>query len=93
MAEVTLTLDEYEVLREMATGSKCPGCAGHSSDNQGGQRSAPKKKKKKSRYNKEFGVQMKKLIKKHPRTPRTQLMSRAHTATRKALGMKSRRRR
>lgn len=46
---------------------------------------APKKKRKVSAYQKEFGRQMKKLIKAHPRTPRTKLMSRAHRATKKAL--------
>lgn len=46
---------------------------------------APKKKRKVSRYQKEFGRQLKKLIKAHPRTPRTRLMKRAHTATKKAL--------
>lgn len=45
---------------------------------------APKKKRKVSAYQKEFGRQMKKLIKAHPRTPRTKLMARAHRATKKA---------
>lgn len=91
MAEVTLSLDEYEALREMAMGGKCAGCGSASMNNQGAVESAPKKRRKKSRYNREFGIQMKKLIKKHPRTARTQLMSRAHSATRKALGMKQKR--
>lgn len=51
-----------------------------------------KKKRRKSKYNREFGIQLKKLKKKHPRTQVTQLMSRAHTATRKALKMPRRRR-
>ena len=51
----------------------------------------PKKKRKVSRYQKEFGRQMKRLKALHPRTKVTQLMSRGHTATRKALGMKRRR--
>ena len=37
-----------------------------------------------SAYNKEFSRQMKALKKKHPRTPATKLMKRAHTATKKA---------
>tara|TARA_B100000745_G_C20142719_1_gene391834 strand:+ start:1404 stop:1757 length:354 start_codon:yes stop_codon:yes gene_type:complete len=45
---------------------------------------APKRKRKVSAYQKEFGRQLKKLKKKHPRTPVTRLMKRAHTATRKA---------
>ena len=45
----------------------------------------PPKKRKVSKYQKEFGVQLKKLKKKHPRTAITRLMKRAHAATRKAL--------
>jgi len=44
-----------------------------------------KKKRKVSKYQKEFGRSMKTLIKKHPRTPRTRLMKRAHKLTRKVL--------
>lgn len=44
----------------------------------------PKKKRKVSAYQKEFGRQLKKLKKKHPRTPVTRLMKRAHAATRRA---------
>jgi len=48
----------------------------------------PKKKKRKvSKYSKEFGKQLKQLKKKHPRTDVTRLMARAHTATRSELGM------
>lgn len=46
-----------------------------------------KKKRKVSKYQKEFGKQLKMLKKKHPRTAVTKLMKKAHTATRKALGM------
>jgi hypothetical protein len=45
----------------------------------------PKKKRKISKYQKEFGRQLKLLKKKFPRTPITKLMKRAHAATRKAL--------
>jgi len=44
----------------------------------------PKKKRKVSAYQKEFGRQLKKLKRKHPRTPVTKLMKKAHAATRKA---------
>ena len=44
-----------------------------------------KKKRKVSKYQKEFGKQLKKLKAKHPRTKITRLMKRAHTATRKAM--------
>lgn len=44
----------------------------------------PKKKRKVSAYQKEFGRQLKALKKKHPKTPVSRLMKRAHIATRKA---------
>ena len=47
-----------------------------------------KKKRKVSKYQIEFGKQLKLLKEKFPRTAVTKLMKRAHTATRKALGMK-----
>lgn len=50
----------------------------------GGKASPAKKKRGPNAYNKEFSKQMKKLKKKHPRTPVTKLMKRAHTATKKA---------
>ena len=50
----------------------------------GGKRSPAKKKRAPNAYNKEFSKQMKALKKKHPRTPVTKLMKRAHTATKKA---------
>ena len=43
-----------------------------------------KKKRKVSAYQKEFGRQLKRLKRAHPRTPVTRLMKRAHAATRKA---------
>lgn len=59
-------------------------------DSPGGRSSSvskPKKSRKPrapSAYNKEFSRQMKVLKKKHPRTPATKLMKKAHTATKKA---------
>ena len=50
----------------------------------GGKASPAKKKRGPNAYNKEFSKQMKSLKKKHPRTPVTKLMKRAHTATKKA---------
>ena len=44
----------------------------------------PKKKRKVSAYQREFGRQLKALKKKHPKTPVSRLMKRAHIATRKA---------
>jgi len=84
MAEVRLTLDEYEALRRLITSER---------ESEGAEKSASpvKKKRKVSQYQREFGRQMKKLKASHPRTKVTQLMARGHTATRKALGMKRRR--
>jgi hypothetical protein len=45
----------------------------------------PRKKRKKSKYQLELGKQLKMLKKKHPRTPITRLMKRAHRLTKKAL--------
>ena len=47
-------------------------------------RARPKRPRRVSAYQKEFGRQLKKLKKKHPRTPVQRLMKRAHTATKKA---------
>ena len=44
-----------------------------------------KAKRKVGKYQKEFGKQLKALKAKHPRTPVTRLMKRAHSATRRAL--------
>lgn len=44
-----------------------------------------KKKRKVSKYQKEFGKQFKKLKKKHPRTSPGMLMKKAHRATKKVL--------
>ena len=46
-----------------------------------------KKKRRRSKYQIELGKQLKLLKKKHPRTPVTKLMKKAHRATRKALKM------
>jgi hypothetical protein len=44
-----------------------------------------KQKRKVSKYQKQFGRELKALKKKHPRTDISRLMRRAHIATRKAL--------
>ena len=86
MAEVRLTLEEYEALRRLI---------GSERESEGAAEAVaePKKKKRRvSKYQREFGRQMKKLKALHPRTKVTALMSRGHAATRKALGMKQKRR-
>jgi len=47
-----------------------------------------RKKRKVSDYSKQFGIILKALKKKHPRTPVTRLMKRAHVATRKKMPKK-----
>jgi len=84
MANVTMTLEEYEAMRNMIMREASAPAEPEPVD-------PPKKKRKVSRYQKEFGKQMKRLKAAHPRTPVTSLMSRGHSATRKALGMKQRR--
>tara|TARA_B100000029_G_scaffold508045_1_gene593999 strand:- start:290 stop:718 length:429 start_codon:yes stop_codon:yes gene_type:complete len=54
--------------------------------------SSPKKKRKVSKYQKQFGKELKILKRKHPRTPVTKLMAKAHAAARRTLGMPRRRR-
>ena len=87
MGNVTLTLEEYEALRRLITSER---------ESEGAELSDPrdrqKKKRRVSKYQKEFGRQMKKLKALHPRTKVTALMARGHSATRKALGMKQKRR-
>jgi len=81
MAHVTLTLEEYEDLRSLISSER---------ESEGAHEHAvveKKKKRKVSKYQREFGVQMKKLKKKKPRTKHAQLMAPAHIATRKALKM------
>ena len=55
------------------------------------QKIEPKKKRKRSKYNKELSRQLAKLRKEKPRTKQTALMKEAHKRTRKKLGMKKRR--
>ena len=86
MGHVTLTLEEYEALRRLITSER---------ESEGAELAAadsPKKKRRVSKYQREFGRQMKKLKAKHPRTKVTALMSKGHAAARKALGMKQKRR-
>lgn len=49
---------------------------------------APKKKRKVSAYSREFGIQLKKLKKLHPRTKIQNLMKKAHRRTRAAMKKK-----
>ena len=81
MAHVTLTLEEYEALRSLISSER---------ESEGAtleHKLKKKTKKKVSKYSKEFGIQLSKLIKKHPRTKVTELMEKAHAKTRAKLGM------
>ena len=80
MATITLTLEEYEALKDMAIGM--PSVVEIVPDVV-----VVKKKRKVSKYGKEFGQQLTALKKKHPRTNVNQLMEKAHSKTRIALGM------
>ena len=73
-----MTLEEYEALRRLITSER---------ESEGASEKArlKPKKRKVSKYSREFGRQLKKLKAAHPRTRVTQLMKRAHRATRKAL--------
>lgn len=78
MADVTMTLEEYEALRRLITSER---------ESEGAREEAKvaRKKKKVSKYSREFGRQLKKLKAKHPRTKVSSLMKRAHRATKKSL--------
>jgi len=84
MAHVQLSLDEYHALMRLVESER-------ESEGAHEQAVATKKKRKVSKYQREFGRQMKKLKRAHPKTKIASLMSRGHTATRKALGMKRKR--
>ena len=84
MAHVQLSLDEYHALMRLVESER-------ESEGAHEQAVATKKKRKVSKYQREFGRQMKKLKRAHPKTKVSSLMKRGHTATRKALGMKRKR--
>jgi len=79
MATVTLTLEEYEALRSLISSER-------ESEGATLAQAPPKKKRRKvSRYSREFGRQLKALKRKHPRSKMSSLMSQAHVRTRKAM--------
>ena len=81
MATITMTLEEYEALRSLISSERESEGASLADR----EMNSKPKKRKKSKYGKELGRQLKMLKKKHPRTAITKLMKRAHRATRKAL--------
>ena len=86
MPTVTMTLEEYEALRSLISSER----ESEGSSLADREMSKPKKRKR-SKYNRELSKQIERMKKKHPRTKVTALMTKAHAATRKALGMPKRR--
>jgi hypothetical protein len=84
MATITMTIEEYEALMDLvrsANGGNSLMTSPAMSEMPG-----PKpKRRKRSKYQRELGRQLKMLKKKHPRTAITKLMKRAHRLTKKAL--------
>lgn len=75
-----MTLEEYEALMALVRGSDTSSLTEPEP-----MPSGKPKKRKKSKYQRELGRQLKMLKQKHPRTAITRLMKRAHRATKKAL--------
>lgn len=84
MPNVTMTLEEYEALRRLVS-SERESEGAREALRLDGRSPRTKKKRKASKYQIEFGKQMKKLKAKHKRTPVTKLMKKAHAATKRSL--------
>ena len=85
MATITMTIEEYEALMDLVRSAN----GGNSLMTSPSPAEMPgptkPKRRKRSKYQKELGRQLKMLKKKHPRTAVTKLMKRAHRLTKKAL--------
>ena len=79
-----MTLEEYEALRRLIE-QPMTGDERVQRARRAGTAPSQKKKRKASKYQIEFGKQMKKLKAKHKRTPVTKLMKKAHAATKRSL--------
>jgi len=75
-----LTVDEYMAIRRLIESERESEGASIVTDS-----APPKKRKRVSKYGREFGRQMKRLKVEKPRTPVTRLMKQAHSRTRKAM--------
>ena len=84
MPTVTMTIEEYEALMDLVRSAN-GGSTSLMTSAPGAEMPEPKRKRKKSKYQRELGKQLKMLKKKHPRTAVTRLMKRAHRATKKAM--------
>ena len=87
MPTVTMTLEEYEALMALVRSNDTSLMTSPAEPVPSGK----PKRRKRSKYNKELSKQLEKMKKKHPRTKQSALMSKAHAATRKALGMPAKR--
>ena len=85
MATVTMTIEEYEALMELVRSANGGDMSLITSPSSADVPEPKPKRRKRSKYNRELSKQLKMLKKKHPRTAVTNLMKRAHRATRKAL--------
>lgn len=77
-------MDEQKLAKAIADLISAASNSGSGTRKVGVKASPAKKKRGPNAYNKEFSKQMKSLKKKHPRTPVTKLMKKAHSATKKA---------
>jgi len=91
MATVTMTIEEYEAFMDLVRSANGGGMSLITSPPSAEVPDPKPKRRKRSKYNRELSRQLKMLKKKHPRTKQSALMSKAHAATRKALGMPKRR--
>ena len=84
MANVTLSLEEYHALMRLVESER---------ESEGAHEQAVEKKKKmkKSPYRKELTRQQRKLAKAHPRMSFKSRSEKAHSATRKKLGIRKKR--
>ena len=83
MADITMTLDEYEALRRLISSER---------ESEGAHEEAVVKKKiKKSPYRKELTRQQKYVEKNHPRMDFAAKAKKAHALTRKKMGIRKKR--
>jgi hypothetical protein len=80
-----MTIEEYEALMALVRSANGGDMSLITSPSDAEVPEPKPRRRKKSKYSRELGRQLKMLKKKHPRTAITKLMKRAHRATRKAL--------
>lgn len=80
-----MTIEEYEALMDLVRSANGGMSLINTSPSSAEMPDPKPKKRKKSKYGRELGRQLKMLKQKHPRTAVTKLMKRAHRLTKKAL--------